>query len=86
MFDIGDHNSFLNVQNWLNEVNTLTTDNPVKLIIANKSDLQEKAVSKSEMEEFSKKTGIQIVECSAKSSYHITYAFEEVSSKLIKRK
>ena len=37
------------------------------------------------MEEFTKRTGINIIECSAKSSYHINYVFESMSSLLLKR-
>lgn len=82
--DLTDKNSFYNLHTWLEDVNKLTTDNPVKLILANKSDLEERSISKSEISEFTNKTGIEIIECSALSSYHINYAFETISYKLLK--
>lgn len=85
VFDLTDRNSFLNLENWINEVNSLTTDSPIKLIVANKCDVNERVISKSELEQYSSKIGIQIIDCSAKSSYHIDYIFENISQSLIKR-
>ena len=39
----------LHLQDWMDEVQKLTTDEPVKLVIANKSDLENKKVSESDM-------------------------------------
>jgi GTPase SAR1 family protein len=86
VFDLTDSNSFFNLSNWIEDVNKLTTDNPIKLVLANKSDLEDRAVSKSEIDEFSRKTGIEVIECSAKNSYHINYAFETMSNILLKRR
>ena len=63
----------------------MTTDNPIMLVIGNKSDLEDRAVSKSDIEEFTRQTGIEVIECSALSSYHINYAFETTCSKLLKK-
>ena len=38
------------------------------------------------MEDFTKSTGIEIIECSAKSSYKINYAFENIATTLLKKK
>lgn len=67
-------------------MNKLTTDNPIKLVLANKSDLEDRAVSKTEIDEFTRKTGIEVIECSAKNSYHINYAFETMSNNLLKKR
>ena len=85
VFDISEKKSFYSLDNWLKEVDSLTTDNPVKLVLANKSDSNDKQVSKSEMEEFTQRTGLEIIDCSAKNSYHINYVFEYISSLLLKR-
>jgi len=42
--------SFLHLQDWLDEVQKLTTDDPIKMVIANKNDLDVKKVSESEMQ------------------------------------
>lgn len=38
-------NSFLHLCDWLDDIDRLTTDNPVKLVIANKSDLETKIIN-----------------------------------------
>ncbi len=70
---------------WLDDVNKLTTDDPIKLVIANKDDLEEKKITKEEMKIFTNKYGIEIIKTSAKDSFQIHEAFEMITKLLIKR-
>ena len=85
-FDLTNHDSFVNLNNWLEEVAKYTDNNIDKLVLANKSDLNEKKVTKKEMEEFEKKTGIKIMEVSAKTGNGVEEAFKSMIEKLISKK
>ena len=63
----------------------MTTDNPVKLVIANKSDLENKSVTQEDVRSFTKKTGIEVIETSAKMSLQVSNAFEILTKKLIEK-
>ena len=84
-FDLTNHDSFVNLNNWLEEVAKYTDNNIDKLILANKSDLNEKKVTKKEMEDFEKKTGIKIMEVSAKTGIGVEEAFKSMIEKLISK-
>ena len=84
-FDLTNHDSFVNLNNWLEEVAKYTDNNIDKLILANKSDLNEKKVTKKEMEDFEKKTGIKIMEVSAKTGIGVEDAFKTMIEKLISK-
>ena len=84
-FDLTNHDSFVNLNNWLEEVAKYTDNNIDKLILANKSDLNEKKVTKKEMDDFEKKTGIKIMEVSAKTGIGVEDAFITMIEKLISK-
>jgi len=84
-FDLTNHDSFVNLNNWLEEVAKYTDNNIDKLILANKSDLNEKKVTKKEMDDFEKKTGIKIMEVSAKTGIGVEDAFKTMIEKLISK-
>lgn len=39
----------MHLTDWLEDVNKLTTDDPIKLVIANKNDLDEEKISEDEI-------------------------------------
>ena len=89
-----NQSSFNHLSEWLDDVSKLTTDEPIKLIIGNKSDIEIKEVNENDVnvsffnnycQNFKQQVGIDIVEVSAKNSYKINYIFEEMTKKLIKR-
>ena len=42
VYDISDKNSFMHVKDWLDQVNKYSTDEPIKMILGNKIDLDNK--------------------------------------------
>jgi len=67
----------------MDDVNKLTTDDPIKLAIANKSDLDDKKqVFDNDMKNFTGQTGIEVITASAKNSIGITDAFEKMTKLL----
>jgi ribosome biogenesis GTPase A len=56
------------------------------LIVGNKTDLQQKEVNGDMIREFEKRTGIKIMEVSAKSGEGVDEAFKTVVKNLINKK
>jgi Ras-related protein Rab-1A len=64
-----------------------TGPNILKLVLGNKTDLNaERAVSKEDIAEFEKKTGLDVFEVSAKSGSQVDNAFRVLVEKLISKK
>ena len=84
VYDQTDKNSFDHLNDWLDDILKYTTDEPLKLIIGNKDDLNEqKVISDDDIRNFVNKTNIEIVKTSAKSAFQVNYAFEKLTQKLI---
>lgn len=67
-------------------MNRLSTDDPIKLIIGNKCDLDyKKEVFDSDIRSLEEQTGIEIVQASAKESIHINNVMDNITRKLIER-
>ena len=85
VFDQADRESYNNVKNWIEDISRYSTDDPVKIIIANKDDVtnDKKTVSNLDITELEKKTGLEIIKTSAKTGDKVTYAFEKLTQKLL---
>lgn len=60
--------------------------NICKIVAANKSDLTNRKVSDQEIQEFELKTGIKIIETSAKNSFQVDVLFRTICELLIEKK
>ncbi len=75
----------------MEEVQKLTTEDPVKLVVGNKSEKDYKTVSERDMlvfiqfilKNFSERTGIDVITTSAKESINITHVFDTITAKLL---
>ena len=85
VFDMTNKDSFTHIQDWMEEIVKYTGKDVVIIVGANKSDLNDRNVKKEEMEEFSKKKGIKIFECSAKTGDGVENAFKYMVETLIKK-
>ena len=87
VYDITNKESFLHIQEWIDEISKYTGTNICKLVLGNKCDVEkERAVSKEDIAEFEKKTGIRILEVSAKTGQGVDNAFRIIVESLISRK
>ena len=87
VFDLTNRNSFLHINEWIEEVTKFTGKNICKVVIANKCDLaQSRKVTKDEIIEFEKKFNIRVVETSAKANYQVDLAFRTIVEQLINKK
>ena len=85
VFDQTDKDSYNNVQNWIEDISRYSTDDPVKIIFANKDDIsqEKKSVDNEDIIELEKRTGLEIIKTSAKTGDKVTYAFEKLTQKLL---
>ena len=71
----------------MDDINKYTDDNPIKLVVGNKSDLSDqRQVSQVDINKFKQQTGIPVMEASAKSSYKINEVMETITRMLISKK
>ncbi|EAY05009.1 hypothetical protein TVAG_416520 [Trichomonas vaginalis G3] len=76
VYDITNRDSFENVRKWINDVDRLATPQVVKLIVGNKTDLEEKRqVSKNEGQAFADSLGVPFIETSAKNASNVHEMF-----------
>ena len=85
VFDQTDRESFNNVQNWIEDISKYSTEEPSKIIIANKEDISDerKSVKMEDIAELEKKTGLEVIKTSAKTGENIDYAFKKLTQKLL---
>ena len=71
----------------MSEVAKYTDNNISKMVLANKKDLDEKRkITKEEIQEFEKNTGIKVIEVSAKTGEGVEDAFRTMVETLIEQK
>ena len=76
----------MHIKDWLEDINKFTDNNPIKLIVGNKCDLNnERQVTEEDKKALKKQTGIDIIETSAKNSLKIKEAMEMITKKLIEK-
>ncbi|KGG52457.1 Ras-related protein Rab-1A [Mitosporidium daphniae] len=83
VYDVTDRDTFMHVQDWLEEVEKFASEGVNKLLVGNKSDLASKrAVVYSEAEAKSRELGIPFLETSAKNSTNVESAFLTMATKI----
>ena len=71
----------------MDDINKYTDDNPIKLVVGNKSDLSDqRQESQVDINKFKQQTGIPVMEASAKNSFKITEVMETITRMLISKK
>ena len=76
MYDVTDHDSFNDVKMWLQEIDRYATAGVLKLMVGNKSDLQDKRMVEYDVaKEFADSLQIPFLETSALDSSNVEEAF-----------
>ena len=87
VYDITDLDSFNNLNSWLMEIEKNASKNAYKILIGNKSDLEnERKVKFSQGKEFAKQYGMKFFETSAKNTTNVIEAFTAITKEIIKNK
>ena len=84
VYDVGRRETFENLESWLAEARrSVSSQDVVMLLVANKMDLAEHAVPRADAERFAERNGLLFLECSAKTHTGITQVFEELTRKIL---
>ena len=84
LYDVTDKDSFKNLSNWLIEIEKNASKNVLKVLIGNKSDLEDKRiVSFNQGKEFADTYGLKFIETSAKKNLNVNEAFETLGRELM---
>lgn len=87
VYDITDETSFNNVQQWFKEIDRYGSLKVVKLLIGNKSELEDKRTVSTEVASaFADAHDIEFMEISAKEDVNINKTFLTLSQKIIERR
>jgi Ras-related protein Rab-1A len=83
VYDITDKESFDNVRQWLFEIDRYASENVCKLLVGNKSDLQNKrAVEFEAAKGFADELNIPFLETSAKNATNVEQAFLTMAAQI----
>ncbi|KAJ3444905.1 rab gtpase [Anaeramoeba flamelloides] len=86
VYDVSNEKSFLNVRNWIKNIETNASENVCKMLIANKADLtEEKVVETSRGEQLAAEYGIPFFETSAKSNMNVNESFMQLTEMIKKQ-
>ena len=77
MFDCTDRRSFTNVSSWMKQIDTHASKDVIKVIVANKTDLDDRDVSSMEGRELAAEYGCDYFETSAKTGEGVNQVFWE---------
>jgi len=81
VYDVTNHETFANVQKWLQEIDRYACENVHKLLVGNKCDLvNERKVSTEEAKDFSDQLNIEFLETSAKDATNVEEAFTKMAA------
>lgn len=85
VYDISDRKSFINVKEWLEEIDIYSTNEAaIKLLVGNKIDKDSmRQVSKEEGNEFARANSMLFIESSAKTEEGVQQAFDELIQKVL---
>ena len=84
IYDVTDKDSFKNLSNWIIEIEKNSSKQVLKVLIGNKSDLEDKrVVTYNQGKEFADTYGLKYIETSAKKNLNVNEAFETLGRELI---
>ncbi|KAA0152792.1 hypothetical protein FNF27_06561 [Cafeteria roenbergensis] len=85
VYDVTNRESFDSIRKWVREVDRYASQH-CKLLVANKSDREDRKVSVEEGEALAEELGMPFIETSAKSANNVKAAFVEMAKSLINTK
>ena len=84
IYDVTDKESFKNLSNWLIEIEKNGNKNVLKVLIGNKTDLEDKRIiSYNQGKEFADMYGLKFIETSAKKNMNVSEAFETLGREIM---
>ena len=85
VYDVTNEDSFSNVRSWVNETKTHLQDHVPKLLVGNKVDEPSRVISPENGQSLASQLGMEWIETSAKSEFHVKEAFENMARTIISK-
>ncbi|PFH36473.1 putative Ras-related protein Rab2BV [Besnoitia besnoiti] len=85
VFDVTKRESFESVRSWLHELDERAPQNVQRILVGNKADLEERAVSREESRRLAAEFNLRYIETSAKTGQHVRAAFVELTLLVVRR-
>lgn len=87
VYDVTDEASFTNIRNWMKNIEQHASDNVVKVLVGNKSDMDEskRAVSYSRGQALADEFKLQFFETSAKNNINVDQVFQSIARDIMMR-
>ena len=84
VYDISDEQSFLNIRNWMRNIEQHATENVKKILIGNKCDCHdERVISTNRGQDLANEYGIKFFETSAKSDINVYESFVTLAKDIV---
>ena len=83
-YDITNQISFKNIENWIKESNKFSKKNVCKILVGNKCDKPNRAVTEDEGKKLAKELGMEFFETSAKNNQNVKEIFNFLVKEMIK--
>ena len=84
VFDLTDEKSFQDLNSWIEEINNTVDEKVPKILIGNKSDLQDIKISFEQASKYAEEHNMKFYNVSAKSGLNIDLLFETIGNECIK--
>lgn len=85
VFDLADRRSFDDVRGWLEEAQRYGSGDAVRVLVGNKSDLDERSVGREEAEALAGSEGMEYFEVSAKHNANVEEVFTRLAAEMKER-
>ena len=79
VYDCTEEQTFNNISNWLKQIETHASDGVAKVLVANKTDLDNRIITTEQGQDLAEKHGLAFFETSAKSGSNINELFYHVA-------
>merc|ERR1711935_911355 len=84
VYDITDRTTFVEIENWLSEIQQHASPNVARLLVGNKCDMEgERQVSYQDGKDYADSLGIPFLETSAKQKINIEECFKKLTSVIL---
>jgi Ras-related protein Rab-1A len=84
-YDVGNATSFESVKNWIAEMERYAKDDANVMLVGNKTDLEQKAVSTEQGEELANNKNYPFIETSAKTGDNVEELFTKLAQEMLAR-
>ena len=85
IYDVTQRFTYDNIKNWVKQIREEVSPKVTIILVANKIDVDKRAVDKEEGEKIAQECGIPYFECSAKTGENIDSTFNEVVKKTVEK-